>query len=522
MPSTAAERRTRRLAAASDRRRRGRAVTLTVQRAARRADSDSDGANDSDSHGADDAFDDSDSDDSDSDGDGANDSDSHGADDAFAAEPNEGPGAALADSSSHELSDGDAAACSAAYGSAVLRHCQRALQLLHDGGVRASTAAATAPDARAGPFPLSDLILLARAAACRAAVPQLPTAARVRQACLRAGVQAADVIVDALAGIRKAVNLRNDTDRRRRHSQRANQGLNDVAAALDLHYGTDWSDLLGDAEFLDRTDELAVQQLADKIRAAGHVTAEDAQSCVEDFRVDDDMILKVRDSVSVARRKVLQRGCALMELQCASCVRARALHVHAPHVRAPLPSRYVVRAACETPPKRTPSASSATRLRRGCSCRRDTDTSPAWMLVSPRGLAQLNAEGVVELLDNEGNTVSFHTRLLRHFVEFRGRTYHCHPDAVDLATGACDLCSDCVRVGRPTLGHALTAGRPHPCERLEAYYSWDAPEGSIAAGDDIGTFQALEALDVATDVSQLEVLLLARARAYAIINKVTA
>ena len=98
--------------------------------------------------------------------------------------------------------------------------------------------------------------------------------------------------------------------------------------------------------------------------------------------------------------------------------------------------------------------------------------------MSPRGLAQLNAEGVVELLDNEGNTVSFHTRLLRHFVEFRGRTYHCHPDAVDLATGACDLCSDCVRVGRPTLGHALTAGRPHPCERLEAYYSWDAPEGS--------------------------------------------
>ena len=45
------------------------------------------------------------------------------------------------------------------------------------------------------------------------------------------------------------------------------------------------------------------------------------------------------------------------------------------------------------------------------------DTSPAWMLVSPRGLAQLNAEGVVELLDNEGDTVSFHTRLLRHFVK---------------------------------------------------------------------------------------------------------
>jgi hypothetical protein len=44
------------------------------------------------------------------------------------------------------------------------------------------------------------------------------------------------------------------------------------------------------------------------------------------------------------------------------------------------------------------------------------------MLVSLRGLAQLNAEGGVELLDNEGNTVSFNTRLLRHFVEFHGRT----------------------------------------------------------------------------------------------------
>ncbi len=41
-------------------------------------------------------------------------------------------------------------------------------------------------------------------------------------------------------------------------------------------------------------------------------------------------------------------------------------------------------------------------------------------------------------------------------------------------------------------------------------------------GDDIGTFEALEALDVATDVSQLEVLLLARARTYAIFNNVTA
>ena len=52
------------------------------------------------------------------------------------------------------------------------------------------------------------------------------------------------------------------------------------------------------------------------------------------------------------------------------------------------------------------------------------------MRVSQPGLAQLNAEGVVQLLDNDGNTVSFHTKLLRHFVEFYGHTYHCHRDAV--------------------------------------------------------------------------------------------
>jgi hypothetical protein len=82
---------------------------------------------------------------------------SDGADDAFAAEPNDGfrspaaspggsrsdsdnsndgPGAALSDSAPHELSNTDVVVCSALYGSAVLRHCQRALQLLHDGGAR--------------------------------------------------------------------------------------------------------------------------------------------------------------------------------------------------------------------------------------------------------------------------------------------------------------------------------------------------------------------------------------------------
>ncbi len=47
------------------------------------------------------------------------------------------------------------------------------------------------------------------------------------------------------------------------------------------------------------------------------------------------------------------------------------------------------------------------------------------------------------------------------------------------------------------------------------------PERTIAAGDNIGMLEALEEFGVATDVSQLEVLVLARARAYVIINKVT-
>jgi hypothetical protein len=143
MPLTAAERRARRRAVAhSSARREGRTNSSVdsdsdckrwrLLQTPTAMDSDSDGTDDSDSDG------DSDSDDSDSDHsdiDGADDSDSDGADDAFAAEPNEGArspvaspgggaggsrGAALADSASHEFSDGDAAAaCSALCGSAV-------------------------------------------------------------------------------------------------------------------------------------------------------------------------------------------------------------------------------------------------------------------------------------------------------------------------------------------------------------------------------------------------------------------
>ena len=53
-------------------------------------------------------------------------------------------------------------------------------------------------------------------ALAEAGLTQLPTAVRVRQACLRAGVQAVDVIVEALTCIRSAVSLRRNTDRRRR------------------------------------------------------------------------------------------------------------------------------------------------------------------------------------------------------------------------------------------------------------------------------------------------------------------
>ena len=143
---------------------------------------------------------------------------------------------------------------------------------------------------------------------------------------------------------------------------------------------------MGVAEFIDRTDEHAVQQLADKIRAAGHVAAEDAQSCVEDFRVDDDMILKVRDSVSVARRKVLQRGCALMTRRMA----VPAVWLHARARAAVCKLRTCARVTCARAAR---SRSSSLQVCGACSMRDPAktysecvlgDTSPAWMLVSPR------------------------------------------------------------------------------------------------------------------------------------------
>jgi hypothetical protein len=170
-------------------------------------------------------------------------------------------------------------------------------------------------------------------------------------------VQAVDVIVGALAGIRSAVNERRRIDRRRQ-SQCAQPARNHAAAALAQLYAMDWSNLLAEADCLDPSDQRAVQLLADKIRAAGHVTAEDVQSCIEDFRVDDNMILKVRDIVSVARRKLLPRGCARMtsrgragrlaacaRIPCASCARSRSFHVHASHVRAHPPGMWCVQQA---------------------------------------------------------------------------------------------------------------------------------------------------------------------------------
>ena len=103
-------------------------------------------------------------------------------------------------------------------------------------------------------------------------------------------------------------------------------------------------------------------------------------------------------------------------IPCASCARSRSFHV----ARSRSPSRYVVRAAGETPPKLTLSASSATLLRHGCSCLRGASHS----------LQQLNAESVVALLDNEGTTVSFHTPLRRvpwsHLPLPTGRGRPCH------------------------------------------------------------------------------------------------
>jgi hypothetical protein len=235
------------------------------------------------------------------------------------------------------------------------------------------------------------------------------------------------------------------------------------------------------------------------------ITAEDVQSCVENFRVDDDMILKVRDIVSVARRKLVPRGCALMTPRVAvsavwvpawlcawggragrlaAC--ARAFHVRASYARAAR-SRSSSLQVCGACSRRDP-AKTYSECVLG-------DTSPARMLVSPRGLAQLNAEGGVEFLDNEGNTVSSNTSLLRHFVEFHGRTYNCHPDAVDL-----DRSLRLVLGLRPRWSaHTGACAHSRSAPPLRAYYCCDAPEGSIAAGDDIGTLEALQELSVATE-----------------------
>ena len=195
----------------------------------------------------------------------------------------------------------------------------------------------------------------------------------------------------------------------------------------------------------------------------------------------------------------------MCELRCASCARSRSLHVHAPGVRARPPGMWCVQQARPRQnlllvrPRRhvsgmdvRVSAGPCTTQRRGrcrvfgqrgrhrCATSSSPlplqSTSPPQLATcaptASRGLAQLDADDVVELLDNEADTVSFHTRLLRHFVEFHGRTYHCRPDAVDLAIGACDLCSDCVRVGRPTLGHALDRHqeRRPPVRLVQTYH----------------------------------------------------
>ena len=188
------------------------------------------------------------------------------------------------------------------------------------------------------------------------------------------------VIVNALDCIRSAVQERKRIDKRRL-SQSAQPAHNAAAAALAQLYAMDWSNLLAEAECLDPSDPHAVQMLADKIRAAGHVTAEDVQSCVEDFRLDDNMILKVRDRYRFrcpaqiiaawlcaydAARSCRPSGCtrahpracamrsprvragrlaACARIPCASCVRSRSFHVHASHVRARPPGMWCVQQA---------------------------------------------------------------------------------------------------------------------------------------------------------------------------------
>ncbi len=111
-------------------------------------------------------------------------------------------------------------------------------------------------------------------------------------------------------------------------------------------------------------------------------------------------------------------------------------HQHAPHVRARLPSRYVVRAAGGTPPKRTLSASSATRLRHGCSCLREVSHSstPRQGRVERPRRGERNVQAQVCLL--LVSSLPLHTLLSCFIVrrrvlgEWRSLSSHCVPSAL--------------------------------------------------------------------------------------------
>ena len=171
----------------------------------------------------------------------------------------------------------------------------------------------------------------------------------------------------------------------------------------------------------------------------------------------------------------------MCELRCASYARSRSLYLHAPHARAP---RYVVRAAGETPPKRTPSASSATRLRHGCSCLRGGSHSS-----TPRAVSSCwtTRHRVVE-----HEVAAPLRRVPRSHLQLPPGRGGPRPELETGARIASALAGPHWGMRSQQVGPTLASGwrRTTPAT---------PPEGSIAAGDDIGTLEALEELGVATE-----------------------
>ena len=124
---------------------------------------------------------------------------------------------------------------------------------------------------------------------------------------------------------------------------------------------------------------------------------------------------------------------------------------------------------------------------------------------------------------------------LHHLHSCGGRTFHVVPEAA-AADHSFEVCSKCKKQCTAALHHAYvreplpppTKGVAKPLLREDCpifegkdLYFGNAPAHSIAAGCDFGRLSALRRVEVATDVSVLEMLVLGHARCHMVSIQVT-